>query len=566
MTSRLAGGSFSDIRRIDVDGVVLLITPYTGRLPNSMNARFIKPDGKQLLFLKKPRKVAIVDHDGPATLWAQRRAEELRAGGDEKYDDLISHSQKYTLAGPETSLLVLEAIEDYVDADISPPANFPAEGMAEYKELLAERREEKEGEKAGRLDAVIDIWEEQKEWWNTDFTTVKKPRDEKRANNDESAENRDLAEPRMAPPPAQSVEPLADRGMSNVRETTVSQGYAGGDAEDENDEIMVTGSRRKAVPSNNALSVEIREWTPDRPYLKALAAASDEDFEKTYRKQRKEYGDLPAFYLEVADYLHREGKTELAARRVLGALDLPSSNSQTMTVVASRLLTYGEFETAIELYGKVMIAAPDRPQPRYDLALAYIKFAEKTPHKKTANGYYLLALEQLDFIIRTPWENDYDGIELVALMEANAVIARLPKSARRKVTLDKRLIDNLAVDIRVVIDWNIDNADIDLWVDEPSTERAKYDNSLTRAGGQVSNDMTQGFGPEQYLIRRTAKGTYTVRAHYYSSDNYNPNGALAVRARLFRDYGRESQTEQSIIIEFTDDERSDYMLGEIIVD
>ena len=83
------------------------------------------------------------------------------------------------------------------------------------------------------------------------------------------------------------------------------------------------------MPSNNALSVEIREWTPDRPYLKALAAASGEDFEKTYRKQRKEYGDLPAFYLEVADYLHREGKTELAARRVLGALDLPSSNSQT---------------------------------------------------------------------------------------------------------------------------------------------------------------------------------------------------------------------------------------------
>ena len=61
--------------------------------------------------------------------------------------------------------------------------------MAEYKELLAERRDEKEDEKAGRLDAVIDIWEDQKEWWNTDFTSVKKPRDEKRVNNDESPPN-----------------------------------------------------------------------------------------------------------------------------------------------------------------------------------------------------------------------------------------------------------------------------------------------------------------------------------------------------------------------------------------
>jgi len=564
MTAQLKIDDF-DVRRIDANGVSLIIMPYQGRLPNTLYTRFRLPDSTQKLLLKKPRKVTIIDHDGPATLWAQRRAEELRAGGDPHYDDLISHSQKYTLPGPETSLLVLEDISDYVNADIPPPANFPKEKMDDYKELLAERRKEKAETKAGRLDAVIDIWENQKDWWDTDFTATNKPED-KKAENGGNNDTDNTVEPTMTPPPAPRIENIESNEAGDVRDVASPQGFVTQEEEAVYDDIVVTGSRRKMAPSNNNLSVEIREWTPDRPYLKALKNAPENEYETVYRAQREIYGDLPAFYLEIADDLHRNGDTNLAAVRVLSALDLPSSNSATIRAVASRLMIYGEFDLAIELFEKVKIAAPDRPQPYYDLALAYIKYAEKTPHNKTANSYYLSALEQLDYIVRTPWPEDYDGIELIALTEANAVIARLPKNMRSKTPLDERLIDNLDVDMRVVIDWNVDKVDIDLWVDEPSTERAKYDNALTSSGGQVSNDMTRGYGPEQYLIRRSSKGSYTVQAHYFASDLYNPNGAVAVRARLFRDFGRENQTEQSVIIEFTENKRNDYLLGEIIVE
>ena len=107
---------------------------------------------------------------------------------------------------------------------------------------------------------------------------------------------------------------------------------------------------------------------------------------------------------------------------------------------------------------------------------------------------------------------------------------------------------------------------IDLRVEEPSGEEVYYGNNRSSDGGQVSNDMTDGYGPEQYLIRRAIKGAYRTRSNYYSTDAYNPNGAVAIRARLYKDFGRASQSLQTVIFEFGDDDAEDYILGEIIAE
>jgi hypothetical protein len=61
------------------------------------------------------------------------------------------------------------------------------------------------------------------------------------------------------------------------------------------------------------------------------------------------------------------------------------------------------------------------------------------------------------------------------------------------------------------MEWTADDADIDLWVDEPNGERVYDGDQLSSAGGQISNDMTDGYGPEEYAIRRGPAGTYGVR-------------------------------------------------------
>jgi uncharacterized protein YfaP (DUF2135 family) len=90
--------------------------------------------------------------------------------------------------------------------------------------------------------------------------------------------------------------------------------------------------------------------------------------------------------------------------------------------------------------------------------------------------------------------------------------------------LDPRLTKNLHSDVRVVLDWSNDATDIDLWVDEPNGERAIYSNQHTLIGGHLSDDMTSGYGPEEYFLRRAAGGRYIVRANVFAPDRLDPNG------------------------------------------
>jgi uncharacterized protein YfaP (DUF2135 family) len=117
----------------------------------------------------------------------------------------------------------------------------------------------------------------------------------------------------------------------------------------------------------------------------------------------------------------------------------------------------------------------------------------------------------------------------------------------------------------VVVDWTTDASDLDLWVDEPTGERSIYNNPLTAIGGHLSNDMTQGYGPEEYILHRAKAGTYTVQANVFAPDRLDPNGASVLTAHLFRNFGRPNQQEQVVDVELTRDSSGAKMLGRIVV-
>ena len=135
--------------------------------------------------------------------------------------------------------------------------------------------------------------------------------------------------------------------------------------------------------------------------------------------------------------------------------------------------------------------------------------------------------------------------------------------------MDPRLISRLDVDLRVVIEWNTEATDIDLWVEEPSGETAIFSNPGTELGGLLSNDMTVGFGPEEYVLRHAPNGEFTIKANVYSVDSLNPNGASTVTARLIYDYGRPTERMERRDIELlpTDEGEEDAVLvGKIVFD
>jgi tetratricopeptide (TPR) repeat protein len=321
-----------------------------------------------------------------------------------------------------------------------------------------------------------------------------------------------------------------------------------------------------------SISMALEEWDPGKPYIKALDAASPAELDRVLAREESRNGMLPAFYFDVAEWLFRKKRGADAVEILLSALDLPVANEETASMVADRLLRYGRLDRAIWLYERANEQSDYLPQPRRTLALALAKraaIAHSSAHSSArpaaARADLRRAVELLNEIVITPWEGGYDGIELVALMEINNLLPRLNELGEKRIPLDARLRALLDVDIRVVIDWNTGATDMDLWVDEPGGERAIFSHPRTAIGGRLSNDMTEGFGPEEYLLRRAVPGEYRISVNVFASDAINPNGTTVVTAHLLRNYGRANQQEESMELELAPDAEGEKLIGRFTV-
>jgi hypothetical protein len=113
--------------------------------------------------------------------------------------------------------------------------------------------------------------------------------------------------------------------------------------------------------------------------------------------------------------------------------------------------------------------------------------------------------------------------------------------------------------------WDTDLTDVDLHVFEPTGEHAYYHHNLTQMGGLVSRDFTQGYGPEEYVLRRALPGKYIVKAHYYGSSQQTVSGACTVIVTVFTNYGRKNENKQILTLRL-EQPGYDRVVGEIVIE
>ena len=470
--------------------------------------------------------------EGAGALWAARELADQRSR-DVPPSAIVQLSRRYSIASPAMSFLVLESPHDYVTDEVEPPASYPKDAFTEYRQIKAEHDAAKDAARATRLDDLIEQWNELKAWW-VDLRPPSVSRERSASNDARRARARNRAAP---------VTDVTNR--PDVEEVALSP-------------VIVTANRVEADASTTTTRIEVTPWSPDRPYLRALDAAPLTDIDRVIAEQERQHGDLPAFYFDVANWLEAKGRRPDALEMLRSALDLPTADAETRAMVAAQLLRWNETDDAIALYDALRTQVPDRPQPTRDLARALAQRGEPADLER--------AMALLTEVVMTPWEDRDDGIELIALLEANALIPRLAPNPARALPLDSRLIALLTVDLRVLLEWNTNATDIDLWVEEPTGELALYSNPLTKLNGRLSNDMTDGYGPEEYMLRHAAPGTYTVSVNVYARDQIKPNGATVIVARLIRDFGRPTQREESIQIELTDTDSRRVQVGQLVVE
>jgi hypothetical protein len=515
------------------DGIVVRLSG----LPEGEGERVYRPSGRDH------------DDDGPGALWAAEQVALLAASDSRRRDDIVDLSRRFSVAGPDVSFIVLENGSDYAQARIEPPAGAPTEWRETYEQVRAQMAQAEASGRAGRLQTILGQWREMRTWYATRFAG---PRRQTRRSGREAVPvippTQPVPVPMMAPPPPTEERSVRENAQSADQALVVTGSRRGGAVRDSDIAGVAAGRGRRGT-------IALEPWKPDRPYLRALDAASPAMRERVFAEEQRKHGDLPAFWLDVADWAWRAGHRADAVAYVLSALELPTRNSQTLAIVADRLIRYGEMDRAIWLLERLLAAEDDRPQPRRNLALALARRAQSAPPAQ-ARADLARAIALLTEVVMTPWDGAYDGIEMISLVEANALIPRYRALGGREIGLDPRLIALLDFDLRVTIEWQTEASDVDLWVDEPGGERAIFHNPRTAIGGRLSNDMTQGYGPEEYLLRRAPAGAYEVRANVFAADRLSPNGAQRVTARIVRDYGRATEREELVDIELLPDDES----------
>lgn len=524
-----------------------------------------------------------------ARAWAGQKAAALSVFAEKNHDDLSALGRDFGLVTPGTSLLVLESLQQHLEYNIAPAKSRTAL-YAAWSEQQSAKRTAETRENGDKLQHVLSLWNDRVRWWEQEFKYPANFRYKKEqegrvlaaggggvpgavaeAQGSARGEVARAYAPRPAPPASAAPATPALYDSAGGRG---AGGYPGGRMRQAS--LGVAAEAKKAKDDSGGeseqaqSSITIKPWSPDVPYLKALKAEKPEGIYAAYLKEREAWADAPAFYLDCAEVLLSRGRTEEGIRVLSNIAELKLEDAGLLRILAHRLAQLGRRDQAIGLFEKVLTMRPEEPQSWRDLALVLADRADveaQAARKLTPNAQadrarvaindYNRSLTLLHKVVMNRWDR-FDEIETIALMEANRVMARakelLPEGQKERLTVpfDARLVKNLPCDMRITLTWDTDLTDMDLWVTEPSGETCIYSHNRTVIGGHLSRDFTQGYGPEEYILRRAMTGAYKVQSNYYGTRQQSLTGGTTVQATVITDWGRPTEKKQYLTLRLRD--------------
>lgn len=569
--------------------------------------------------------------------WAAVRYRKLREAYNRDEGEIMALAKKYTLVTPNTSLIVLDNLDDYFQYDITPPQDLLEEYYRRFyvRQKNDEQRKLNEAsEKIRLLQATASSYNDRIAWWDRNMQTIvlsklepsKKPvvgynASDKQINSTNNANNqnpgteaspnflksnaleevvvigygsqrrRDITgavtsittsqipsstsiatalEGRVAGVQVYnntgqpgSVANIGIRGLSssqaNAQPLYVLDGLPIDASEamllntDDLETITVLkdasatalyGSRgsngvivlssKRGRASQRPTGIPKYKNLEDTDYVEELKTIDREQKYAKYLEMKKtKLGESSSFYFDVAEHLFNEGLKKQALRVLTNLAEINIENHQLLRAMAYMFETWGDYDEAVRIYQKVLTIKEEEPQSYRDLALAYER-----------QGNVQKAVDILYQVLTKDWkwyEGRYNGLRGIILNELNNIIA-LNKGKIDISQIASEIIKPLPVDLRIVIDWNKDETDIDLHVVEPGGEECFYSHRETKKGGRLSEDFTQGYGPEEFEVKNAASGSYRVRVNYFGDRYQKQQVPSFIKVVIYKNYGKENQT------------------------
>ena len=479
-----------------------------------------------------------------ATVWAAERMADLAEQADDRQEEFLALGRRYGVVGAGTSLIVLENLEQYLKHQIEPPESLSFHGEWVRRMQARDAEIEKSRNDLEHLAALLELWEARVSWWNDPIPPRATP-SSGLFDNDEAAVTAGAVPVRNA---------MAMRRSRRHEESAM--------ASDEMEEMEpeptihcasmpaaepVEHRKKTSQAGGGGATIAIKPWTSDAPYLRTIEAADDKY--AAYLKERLDYGASPAFYMDVASLFLRHGDHRLAKRILSNMAEFKLEDAAVWRAMGWRLREAGEYEAAIRCFAQALRLRSEEGQARRDLALVLSEHGKKTRDAAELTQAMALLKEAafVNWPRRSSRRSNDRQVAIIALEELNALVSwcqkHVPEAQAPQLAPEFRR--DLPVKIRIALSWDADETDIDIHVLEPDGEEAFYRHRRTSTGGFVGEDVTTGYGPEEYL-RKEGAGKFRILANYFASHQTELTGAVVATATVYTDWGTDQEQMQML--------------------
>ncbi len=469
--------------------------------------------------------------------------------------------KRFGLATRETSLIVLEQVDDYIRHEIAPPPEL----RAAYDRAGADAVQRRVDSDAARLAQVASRFETRIAWWNRDFPKGDLPAPLQVAKGEGQANAiGSLVAPlemrRQREDVAREADKDSDRGAPPrpmLAAAPMPPGFAAQGGSEAIEHAKKLDARDGAATTT--ISIAMTPAAAVTEAIKRLQSARPEDWQPIYLDERRAHETSVGFFLDAAEFFLAKGGRDQHAfglRALSNLAELDLQDRQVLRLLAYRLQQAGEVGAAMSVLERVLELAPNEPQSHRDLGLALADA-----------GQAQAAVDRLYAVVTGAWDARFADIDLIALAELNAVVDKSRRDGRPVDTdaIDRRLLRNLPLEVRVVLAWDADNTDVDLHVIDPNGEEVFYGHSLSHQGGAITHDATGGYGPEEFALRVAKPGTYRVEANFFGHRQQVLTTGTGLMMWLSSGFGTAAQRDRRSTIRVRSERGERVVVGEFEV-
>jgi tetratricopeptide (TPR) repeat protein len=271
------------------------------------------------------------------------------------------------------------------------------------------------------------------------------------------------------------------------------------------------------------------------PYLLDVRKAkSTKEAYIIYINNRPHFETEIAYFIDMHDYFIQRDK-KIALKILSNIVELDFDNYELLRAFAYKLEENNHFELAAFIYKRILELRPEDAQSYRDLALI---FQELGDYEEAHNMLQSIVDESI--YKQNTNRRKFAGLQRIAQHELQALKA--------KINTEGPISEDAKQAVRIVIDWNHNDTDIDLYVIDPNKEACYYSHSKTKIGGVISEDMTQGFGPEEYTLKHPYPGDYFIKVNYYGDRDQRVSRPTFMKVTIFKNFGTASEEKEVKVI------------------